>query len=65
LPSGMDADTGMPCGACVRAETTVTFQFAKAGFKNPAAKAYLGRLVVADIGIPACCAEFGGETVGE
>lgn len=58
LPSGMDADRGVPCGACVRARATVTFQFPKAGFQNPEAAAYLGRLVVADIGIPDCCAAF-------
>lgn len=61
LPSGMNADTGEACGACVKAETTVTFQYPKVGFKNPAAHTYLGRLVVADIGIPACCAVFSGE----
>ena len=61
LPSGMNADTGEPCGICVRADTTVTFQYPKAGFQNDAAQIYLGRLVVADIGIPsACCdAPFG------
>ena len=57
VPSGMDADTGSVCGACVRAETTVTFQFDKQGFSNPEARAYLGRVVVADIGIPEVCAD--------
>ena len=57
LPSGLNADTGEPCGCCIRAETTVTFQFAKAGFENPAAAPYLGRLVIADIGIPEVCAD--------
>ena len=57
LPSGMNADTGEPCGVCLRADVTVTFQFAKRGFENPAACEYLGRLVVADIGIPAVCAD--------
>ena len=61
LPSGMNADTGEACGVCVKAETTVTFQYPKTGFKNPAAHTYLGRLVVADIGIPACCAVFSVE----
>lgn len=58
LPSGLDADTGTPCGACVTAETTVTFQYPKMGFKNPAARPYLGRVIVADIGIPECCSIF-------
>lgn len=57
LPSGLNADTGEPCGCCIRADVTVTFQFAKRGLLAPAAKPYLGRLVVADIGIPPVCAD--------
>lgn len=57
LPSGMNADTGEPCGACIRADITVTFAFAKQGFLNPGARDLLGRLVVADIGIPPFCAD--------
>lgn len=57
LPSGMNADTGAPWGACIRADVTVTFQFAKRGFLMPEAQFYLGRLVVADIGIPPICAD--------
>lgn len=55
LPSGLDADTGEICGVCVRADVTVTFQCPKAGFQRPTASAYIGRLVIADIGIPAIC----------
>ncbi|MFP4501478.1 MAG: NAD(P)H-hydrate epimerase [Candidatus Hydrogenedentota bacterium] len=61
VPSGLDADTGTPCGVAVHAAVTVTFQFAKRGFENPAAADYLGRLVVADIGIPPSCAPAPGE----
>jgi len=43
----MNADTGEIGGCCIRADVTVTFQFPKGGFKNPAAEKYLGRLVVA------------------
>jgi len=57
LPSGLDADAGTPCGCCVRADVTVTMQHAKQGFLAPEAAPYLGRLVVADIGIPAVCAD--------
>lgn len=57
LPSGLNADTGEVCGCCVRADTTVTFQFTKRGFENPVAAPYLGRVVVADIGIPEICAD--------
>lgn len=59
LPSGMDADTGAAAGGCVRANITVTLQFPKLGFNNPAAAACLGRLIVADIGIPEACADDG------
>lgn len=58
LPSGMNADTGEPCGACIRADLTVTFQFPKLGFRNPDAANWLGELIVADIGIPTTCANF-------
>lgn len=57
VPSGLDADTGEGLGPCIRADVTVTFQFAKRGFLNPSAQAFLGRLVIADIGIPAVCAD--------
>jgi len=57
IPSGLNADTGAPCGVSIRAEVTVTFQFAKQGFTAPGAQSYLGRLRVADIGIPSICAD--------
>jgi len=57
LPSGLDADTGEPCGCAIRAHTTVTMAFAKLGFCNPAAREYTGEVLIADIGIPQCCAE--------
>lgn len=57
LPSGLDADSGEVCGCCVRADVTVTFQFAKCGLTTPSAREYVGRLVVADIGIPSVCAD--------
>jgi len=52
IPSGLDADTGHPLGAAVRAHTTVTFAAAKVGFSSPVAREYVGELVVADIGVP-------------
>ena len=57
VPSGMNADTGEICGGCVMADVTVTFQFLKRGFDKASAKPYLGRVVVADIGIPPVCAD--------
>lgn len=52
LPSGLDADRGTADGAVVRADVTCTFAAAKLGFTEPKAKAYLGDLWVADIGVP-------------
>lgn len=57
VPSGLDTDAGEVCGAAIRADVTVTFQFAKTGFRAAAAQEHLGRLVVADIGIPPVCAD--------
>ncbi len=52
LPSGLDCDTGLPLGPCVRATRTVTFVADKAGFANPASREFTGEITVADIGVP-------------
>jgi len=52
VPSGLDADTGRPRGAVVRADVTVTMGLPKVGFRSPEARQHLGELVVADIGHP-------------
>jgi NAD(P)H-hydrate epimerase len=52
IPSGLDCDTGIPFGPCVRADRTITFVAEKMGFANPAAVQYLGRVTVGDIGCP-------------
>ncbi len=52
VPSGLDADSGVAPGEAVRADATLTFSRPKLGFANPAARAYIGDLTVADIGIP-------------
>ena len=52
LPSGMDCDTGRPCGNCVVAQRTVTFVAIKQGFFNAIAKDLTGRVSVAHIGLP-------------
>ena len=52
VPSGLDADTGEPCGVAVRAEVTVTFVATKVGFRFPHALPFLGRVVVRQIGVP-------------
>jgi NAD(P)H-hydrate epimerase len=53
IPSGLDCDTGAPLGATVRAEHTATFVGPKAGYANPAARAWTGLVHVVDIGVPA------------
>ncbi|OHB74155.1 MAG: NAD(P)H-hydrate epimerase [Planctomycetes bacterium RBG_16_59_8] len=49
IPSGLDGDTGEPLGEAIRATVTVTMGFPKIGFRNPAARAFTGEIVVADI----------------
>jgi NAD(P)H-hydrate epimerase len=51
IPSGLDAETGLPMGATVRATHTITFVAPKVGFQQPAAAAWLGQLHVVDIGV--------------
>jgi NAD(P)H-hydrate epimerase len=52
LPSGLDADTGQPLGAAVRARATATFVAPKIGFGMPGAADYTGEVAVIDIGLP-------------
>lgn len=52
IPSGLDGDSGQPADPCFRADATVTFVACKVGFLQPAAADHVGRIVVADIGIP-------------
>jgi NAD(P)H-hydrate epimerase len=52
IPSGLDADTGEPTPATVRAGHTVTFVAPKVGFAKSSAQAWLGQVHVIDIGAP-------------
>lgn len=52
MPSGLNADTGQPCGICIQAHTTVTFAFPKCGHYLYPGAGYTGHLEVIDIGIP-------------
>jgi hydroxyethylthiazole kinase-like uncharacterized protein yjeF len=57
LPSGMDADTGAIDPACPHADITVTLAMPKLGlFRFPGAER-VGKLKIADIGIPESLAE--------
>jgi len=52
IASGLDSDTGQVCGACIRAQTTATFGFAKTGHMVYPGAHWTGNLEVIDIGIP-------------
>jgi NAD(P)H-hydrate epimerase len=52
VPSGLDADSGVPLGAAVRARATATFVAPKLGYSQPGARQYLGEVAVIDIGLP-------------
>jgi NAD(P)H-hydrate epimerase len=52
VPSGLDSDRGVPLGACVRADHTVTFALPKRGLVGAPGFTFAGELHVADIGIP-------------
>jgi len=64
LPSGMDCDTGLVLGCCVRATRTVTFVGQKLGFAGLDAQELLGELVVGDIGAPRELLERFGRPAG-
>lgn len=55
VPSGLDADTGIPQGTSIRAMITVTLGAPKQGLIHTEATPYVGRLEVApDIGLVSC-----------
>jgi NAD(P)H-hydrate epimerase len=51
-PSGLDTTTGSPGSPCIRASATLTLALPKKGLLAPAAKAFVGDLYLADIGVP-------------
>lgn len=52
IPSGLDADSGTVHGVAVRATVTVTMGLVKRGLIAPLAAEHVGKLVVAEIGLP-------------
>lgn len=54
LPSGLDANLGVPLGTAVRAQVTATFVAPKLGFSMAGARDYTGEVAVIDIGLPRC-----------
>lgn len=53
IPSGLNADSGMPLGCAVRADATVTFVGLKQGLFLGRGLDYRGRLELAELGVPA------------
>ena len=51
-PSGLDTTTGRPGSPCIRATATLTLALPKTGLLAPEARAYVGDLYVADVGVP-------------
>jgi len=52
VPSGLDCATGQPSQPAVKADLTVTFVAIKSGMLAESAKPYVGRIEIADIGVP-------------
>lgn len=53
IPSGLNADTGLPERPTIRATVTLTLALPKTGLVQPSAQEWVGQLYVADISIPA------------
>lgn len=53
VPTGLDPDSGRPWNPVVRAETTLTLAAPKSGLGAASAHAFVGRLLLADITVPA------------
>ena len=51
IPSGLDCDTGLPLGAAIKANCTVTFVAVKKGFVLENARPYTGEILIASIGV--------------
>jgi NAD(P)H-hydrate epimerase len=52
IPSGLDCDSGQPAATTVRADVTCTFVALKAGMRSGLARPFLGKVHIADIGVP-------------
>jgi NAD(P)H-hydrate epimerase len=52
IPSGVDAGTGQAAPPCIHAVATVTMALPKVGLVQYPAASHVGRLFVADIGVP-------------
>ena len=57
IPSGLNADSGLPLGNAVKATATATFAFAMPGLFVYPGHEYAGRVEIVDIGIPKAWAD--------
>ena len=57
IPSGVSADNGELLGVAVKADVTVTFGFTKVGMLFGKGREYSGKIILKDIGFPACAVE--------
>lgn len=53
VPTGLDPDSGTPNSPCIEATGTVCLALPKTGLLTAQARRYIGRLWLADLGIPA------------
>ncbi|MBR5232383.1 MAG: NAD(P)H-hydrate dehydratase [Clostridia bacterium] len=66
VPSGMDALTGAVYeDICIRAQSTVTFHRVKTGLYITRRRAYVGEVIIADIGLPGICDDAEGCQVAD
>lgn len=63
VPSGLNADTGLPWGASVRADCTIAYVGLKTGFYLADGPAYTGLLVCDALGIPSSIAAAEGYAI--
>ena len=54
IPSGIECDSGKVLGGCINADLTITFIALKPCFMLPQATDFVGRVIVADIGVKSC-----------
>lgn len=60
IPSGLDPDTGLARGLCVKARLTCTYGLAKFALIEPPGRQWSGKLAIVEIGIPAQAVERAG-----
>jgi NAD(P)H-hydrate epimerase len=64
IPSGLPEDTGVAAEPTIRAASTLTLALPKVGLLRPEARAYVGRLYLADISVPQLVYHRLGMSVG-